>query len=303
MKVLDLIAKYGAAAQSMLIPLGDRALMNGNVWFVNSAATGAQDANNGVHGHSWETPLATLDYAITLCTASLGDVILLAPTHAETVASAGDITIDKIGVTIIGLGSGSFRPTFTWSTTASTFLITAANVSISNIITQVSVDSVVVMFTVSAARASFDRVDFVETSAKQALIFLNTTADGDDLTIKNCKHDQVAAGSAKWIDLVGADRAAIVNNTFNVQASTHIVGGTTTESLMVNIHDNKFINPADAAAIVLLASSTGLVTGNIAAGAKSAIAGMFALAGAYGAENYALNTANKSGILDPVADS
>ena len=60
---------------------------------------------------------------------------------------------------------------------------------------------------------------------------------------------------------------------------------------------------AALAVAMLASSSTGFVHDNRVAAAVTTLAGTVALASAYGAENYTLNTANKSGILDPVADT
>lgn len=99
----------------------------GEVFFVHSG-TGT-DAAGG--GKSSDSPLATLDYAIGLCTANKGDVIYLMPGHAETTTA---IALDVAGVKIVGLGFGAGRPTLT-ATTAATDLInvTAANCAIENV--------------------------------------------------------------------------------------------------------------------------------------------------------------------------
>ena len=269
----------------------------GKVWFVHY--TNGSNGNKGTK----DKPLKTLDYAIGRCTANKGDIIFLLPGHAETISAAGTITCDVAGVNIMGLGFGSLRPTFTWSATASTWLVTAANVTIQNIVCTVSIDSVVLGFDISAAGCTLDAVDYQEASSKQMLIFINTAATANYLTIKNCYHVQAAAGSAKWIDLVGADWARIENNHFHVSASTHILGGTTTESLEILVKNNTFVNPADAATIVLLANTTGFVTGNCSGGAKSSQTAMHALASAYGGMNYVTNAANKNGLPDPAADT
>lgn len=267
------------------------------VFFVQN--TIGSDGNRGTK----DKPFKTLDYAIGRCTASKGDIIFLLPGHAETISAAGTVTCDVAGVTIIGLGYGSLRPTFTWSATASTWLVSAANVTIQNIVCLVSIDSVVKGIDISAAGCTLDAVDFRETASAQMLIFINTAAGANYLTVKNCYHVQAAAGSAKWIDLVGADWARFENNFFHVSASTHILGGTTTESLQILIKDNCFVNPADAATIVLLANTTGFATNNYSGGAKSSQTAMHALASVYGGVNYVTNAVNKSGLLDPAADS
>jgi L-asparaginase/Glu-tRNA(Gln) amidotransferase subunit D len=65
-------------------------------------------------------PAATLDGAIGKTTANNGDLILVHPGHSETLSAAAAITCDVAGVTIVGLGTGNNRPTFTLDTATST---------------------------------------------------------------------------------------------------------------------------------------------------------------------------------------
>lgn len=101
--------------------------MGAKVFYVHSG-TGSNTANDGL---SWGTAFATLAFALTKCTDSVGDVIIVRPGHAETTTA---IDVNKIGVRIIGLGTGRNKPALT-ATTAATDLvnITAANVLIRNI--------------------------------------------------------------------------------------------------------------------------------------------------------------------------
>lgn len=292
----SLLTDFPNGVASMGVPVLPL-LTTGKVFFVDSTT-----GNNGNDGKSSNSPLATIANALTRCTANKGDVIIVMPGHTETISAAGTLTA-VAGVTVLGLGSGTLKPLLTWSATASTFAISAANFRLINVNTQVSIDSVVVMFPVTAAGFVMDGVDFIETASKQALIFLNTTAAGDDLVIRNCKHRQIAAGCTKWIDLVGADRAVIEKCFFHIHASTHIVGGTTTESLQVLLQDIVSVNEADAANILMLASTTGFANNIRSGGAKSAVAAMNAFASMYAAESYSSNDANKNGLLDPVVSS
>ena len=85
-------------------------------------------------GRNPDTPVATLDYAIGLCTASKGDIIYGMPGHAETLIAATSAVMDVAGVRLIGLGTGALRPKFTYTTAAgATISITAANCAIDNI--------------------------------------------------------------------------------------------------------------------------------------------------------------------------
>lgn len=278
----------------------------GKYFFVDS-----NTGSNSNDGRSPDSPLATIDYAIGLCTANKGDVIVVMPGHAETISAAGGITADVAGISIIGLGVGSNKPTIRFSATASTFLISAANVYVANLRVTSTIDEVVKMFSVTAAYVTLDNIEHFETASCQTIQFLLTSAAADYLTVKNCYHYQAnAAGSAqKWIELVGCDNTRILDNTFilalNNAATTAVINATTA---VVNCQIARNIilqtgGTTQVSAILLASSSTGFVHDNRVAAAVTTLAGTVALASAYGAENYTLNTANKSGILDPVADT
>ena len=93
----------------------------GTVYFVSSV-TGA-DGNSGTDPSS---PKATVDGAINACTANKGDKVIVMPGHAETITSTST-SMDVAGVSVICLGTGLERPTFTYSTAAATINVSAAN--------------------------------------------------------------------------------------------------------------------------------------------------------------------------------
>lgn len=142
----------------------------GKYFFVDSS-TGS-DGNSGTDK---DHPFATLAKAITNCTASKGDVIVLMPGHAETVAT----TITPVaGSTIIGLGFGRNRPVFTASTgTIDTFTLSAANVTLQNFVIVGAASGVTALVEVSGADASFLGMEFQGAAAPTTLItFSNATA-------------------------------------------------------------------------------------------------------------------------------
>lgn len=146
----------------------------GDVFFVDSAASGASNA--ATHGTTPDTPFATLAYAFSSDRVTSGDVVYVMPGHAETVDAAGDITMDIAGVTVIGLGKGSSRPTFTYATdTAATWLITAANVTVKNVlITVTGTIDVANAITVTGADCLLEDVEWRDSS---------TTSQFDDFLI------------------------------------------------------------------------------------------------------------------------
>lgn len=280
----------------------------GNVFFVSSTATNKSDNNNG------DTPLypmATIDAAIGRCTANNGDIILVMPGHAETISAAGGITADIAGISIIGLGNGTNRPTISFGNTAATFAISAANVTVANLRVTSTVDEMVKMFHVTAAYCTLHNIEHFETASAQTIQFLLTTNAADNLVVKNCYHYQATAATAAqlWIQLVGPSNVQILDNVFILalqNGATCAVINATTAVIDCQIARNtikQIGGTTQVSAILLAATSTGFVHDNRVAAAVTLLAGTVALADAYGAENYTLNTANKSGILDPVADT
>ena len=94
----------------------------------NSGYSASEYQGDGTRFH------ATLAAAISACSSYRGDVIVILPSHAETISAVGGITVNKIGVRIIGMGSKTTQPTFTFSTAAAASLaITAADVTLENL--------------------------------------------------------------------------------------------------------------------------------------------------------------------------
>ncbi len=144
-------------------------LSTGSYWFVDSS-TGTDQAGSGQNPSD---PVATLDYAIGLATASKADMIFVMPGHAETLSSAADITVDKIGLTITGLGNGANRPVFTIATTtseAAPIKVSVASVTINNLRfdggeTGGSKEAI----SIAASDFIMDGCQFVETTATKEL--------------------------------------------------------------------------------------------------------------------------------------
>ncbi len=109
----------------------------GQVFWVNNSSVvpvGGITGSNGNPG-TYARPFATILYAQTKCVANRGDVILVGPGHAETIADAATLTLNKAGTAIIGIGNGSLRPTLTFSTANTANIpITARNMAIKNIL-------------------------------------------------------------------------------------------------------------------------------------------------------------------------
>src|SRR5262245_5659425 len=105
-----------------------------------------------------DQPFKTLAFAITQARANKGDVVILTSTHAETVGSTG-IALNVAGMSVIGLGKGSNRATFTYSAVGSLITVSAANVALRNFRVTASAASTK-LFSVTAAQVTFDAVDY-----------------------------------------------------------------------------------------------------------------------------------------------
>lgn len=278
----------------------------GTYFFVSS--------DTGSDAHSGKSPaeaFGTIDYAIGKCTADKGDVIVVMPGHTETISAAGGITADVAGITIVGLGNGGLRPIITFSATASTFAISAANVTIKNIITTISIDEVVSMFNITGADCTLDGVDFRPYGALgatgQARQFAAIT--GARCTIQNCTHRQyTAAGAAQvWITTDATDGHKILNNdvmiTANASTSSHWIGSSAAPT-EIEIVGNRvlFLGGTITGVITLTTATTGLIAGNyLGSGTAVATATAIVADGAFVFENYWIDDAAASAILAPAA--
>ena len=79
----------------------NNSMTTGNIFFVHSG-TGTNGAG---YGQNPDAPVASIDYAVGLCTANQGDRIYVMPGHVETVATASGLAADVAGVEIIGIGT------------------------------------------------------------------------------------------------------------------------------------------------------------------------------------------------------
>ena len=277
-------------------------------YFFVSSVTGS----NSNPGKNPNTPVATIASAVAKCTANKADVVVVMPGHAETLASAGALTVNKAGVTIIGLGTGSLRPTLTWSATDSTLAVTAANVTISNCITTISIDEVVSMFNITGANCLIDRVDFQPYGALgatgQALQWLTSGTAAHYLTIQNCKHYPYTAAKTTqvWINLHTLTAPRVLNNVASIVGMAHTNShwiGSAGACTQVEIANNRvvFLGGTITGVITLTTGTTGLIYNNfIASGTAVGVATVIAADAAYVFENYWHDKAATSGFLSPV---
>ena len=308
-KVTDLVAKYGWQFMGYLANLGVNVPRNAAVIFVDSAATNATDADDTEHGHSFDKPCATLEYAIGLCTDGQGDVILIAPGHTETITTAAPCTVDISDLTIVGLGVGLNRPTFSLGTnTAATINVTAANVTIKNIRVVSALANVAIGITV-AATAKGVWIEDCElrdggTSILELVIGISLAAAATDATILNCYFLTVTGGGCSSAIFVtaGNDNLRIEGcHSYGFYAASNVDANATTLHAGINIKDNTLVNMHSTGnCIELFTGTSGTVVRNMVGHTSGTIdEAIDGDDGVYLFENYEVDTVAVSAILIP----
>ena len=271
----------------------------GNDWYVNSAASSGGD------GATPASAKQTLAAALALT--SSGDRVYIAPGHAETVSGAAYITWSQSGVTVIGLGVGASRPTFTFSATASQIIISGSNNVLSNIRCTSSIDEVVLMFSVTGSNVILDRVDHFETTSCQTIAFAAFTT-GTDCAVQNCNHYQATAAAAAqlWITATSNTRFRLSNNVMMLAlqdgATCCVFRFVTCTNILVERNTVKMTGyTANLLSVALaLNTTTGMSCDNRYGADVAAVTSINDLPGVRHNEDYCCLTVDKNGILDPV---
>ena len=185
--------------------IGSPLLTTGKVFHVDSGADAADNDNAATNPAQ---PAATLDGAIGKCTANNGDVILVAPGHAETISAAAAITFDVAGVTVIGMGVGGSRPTITLDTAATTDIdVTAADVQIHNMIFSMNYADIAGVFDLSAAGFVLNKCRFVDTATSmnfvELIVCTTTNNECDRLEFTNNYVDSPDTGNDGIVQIGG----------------------------------------------------------------------------------------------------
>jgi hypothetical protein len=283
----------------------DQSLATGSRFYVDSN-TGTDQAGSG---RSPDDPVATVDYAVGLCTASKGDIVYVMPGHVEDLVAATSCAVDVAGVQIIGMGVGSLQPTFTLKTaTTATIAVTAANVRIKNIKVISDLADVAAGITASAAADGLLVEDCWFTDGaetKELVIGISCAAACDRVIIRNCRFQTVdSGGCASAVKFVGASaNSEIYNNYMHGDYSVACIDGVTAGGTFMLIRDNVLWNTDAAAGLVvsLHADTTGAFVRNLMYGGKNGTS-PYSAAGVLASENYGTNAAAASGIILPAVD-
>lgn len=284
---------------------------NGSALLTNQKA--GSDGNKG----TFDAPFATVDYAISQCTANRGDVVFVKPGHAETFAAADGFDIDIAGVAVIGLGSGTLMPTFTLSATTSDVNISAANCTLMNVRFVPSTSDVVRAIQVTAAHATINNVVVLDSGATNEILTVikaTSTADNnaDGLWVEGCRAYGTSTAILEFLEFNANINGLVFRENIIINEGTAagvaIAGATGKNLLNAYIGHNKTANKATSGNLFIdsdSTASTGIAEENLIGHADvttthdNGLTGMgFRLF-----NNYSVSTASLSGFLLPAADT
>lgn len=285
----------------------------GVYWFVDSV-----NGKDGNSGKEVKKAFATLAQAVSK--ASAGDVIILLPGHAETISSATALTLSVAGVSVVGLGTGNRRPTFTLDTAnTATINVTANGVRISNVVFVANFLAIAALFTLTTA-TDFHVVECEVRDTSSILNFIamvvtdTTSNHADGLVIRGCSFFLLAtSGAVKLASALGTnDRWSIIGNfyqtpTTNAGAVMPIAAGKVLTNLKLLSNYFNLVNAAGTATAFLIttngSTNTGFIDGNIDHALPTTPLLVTASSGFVFGLNYHSDTADLSGYLVPGADS
>jgi hypothetical protein len=295
----------------------------GQVFYVNnstaSLSAGQSQGSDGNKG-TFNKPLATLQAAINRCISGAGDTIIIGPGHAENIASATALAINKANINIIGMGVGDNRPTFTL-TTANTakIVVSTANVSIVNCVFVANFLNIANLFDLTTAKGfNFDSCEVRDTSA--ILNFLNvfllsaTSNANDGLRITQNRISLLAAsGVCNLVSFRGTiNRCDITDNLYAARTTNGgavLVFATTKFATNLVVARNQFllVNATGTATGLIATSDTathvGLVQENFVGTLATTPLLVTAGTGLSFLDNKWQHTADRSGLLSPAVDS
>jgi hypothetical protein len=237
----------------------------GDIYFVDSTNAAASDTAG--FGQNPDAPVATIDYAIGLATASKGDVIYVMPGHTESLTAATSMVVDKIGLSIIGLGRGMNRPILDWDDAAGTIELDAASCRLSNLVFRASAATTLKAINVDAHDCEVDNCFFTfEDTGDEFVTTVEIDAFDRFHFHDNLVETESGAGAAtRGIYIVDTNDTIIENNIFRGNWTDAVIFGATTLSARMLIKDNVIYNAdtgnynaIDGGAL----NSTGQIIGN-----------------------------------------
>lgn len=285
----------------------------------NTAKSGVYwvDNTNGLDGNpgTYTLPLKTLARAVAI--AAQYDIVMLKPGHAETISSSTALTMSVANLSVVGIGTGAIRPTFTLDTaTTARVNVTAAGVSFANCVFIANFADIATVFTLTTAKDFIsDACEFRDTSSILNFLTVVTTNSTDNaadglMFIGNRVFGAGTTAATTPIKLGGnTDRVTINSNYINLAVlnnTSAVLAHTSKVVTNLEMSDNRVFRPnTDTATggILITTSSTtntGMVYNNKVQAADVAAAILVTAGSIYGMFNNLYDgDADASGFVLP----
>lgn len=220
-------------------------------------------------GYPDGTPIVfpTIAAAAAKCVADRGDSILIASNHDETVTTAGGITLSVNGVSLIGLGSGTDRPTITFTTAvAASMNVSGAEVTVKNVQFVCGIDAQTAMVNVTGTDANFINCEFDTNSGTVgAILGILTGATSDRVSVVNCRFLGPATNTGTTTTAQIQYESAVdlvIQGCYFTGKMTQAILNVTGTVLRGLIDNNRFVVATGTKAISVAAASTPFITNN-----------------------------------------
>lgn len=276
----------------------------GNIWFIRST-TGT---NASGYGRSPELPLASLAYLFSSGTppANNDDLVVLLPSHSETITAAAGIVCNIAGIHILGRGWGAAQPKITFSTAITADLdIDAADIVFENVHFTANFASITAPLDINAQNCTFRRCRFSETAINMnALIWIlgGSTTMSSGLCVEDCVANDANAANTHFISLPGTDEGNIIRRNYLYGDWGTAAIGAAGNVVNLQIHENKIYNAATDidSCIKVATAGTGYISDNYVTSGAAQANGITA-PGCGKCNNYqGVNGEDLSALLDPI---
>lgn len=269
---------------------------------------GSTNGNAAFSGRRITSQKATIAAAITACTASRGDTILVDPFHAETVTAP--ISMSKAGVILKGLKVGNKRPIISVNGAVDLLSLDAANCDVSGLeFAIVTTDAATAFVNLAAARCRVSDVYAADCSAGSSVNVVDTitvASGADNCVIEKVRFRNTTTAVNSFLSI----EAAVANLTvqdcefFGDVATAGIIDGATATQLFLLRNCVAVIGTTKPAA-TLDNNPTGLAAYNFFSGTHTTLATNFNPGNALRlVQNFVLEEtdASKQGALIPAVD-
>jgi hypothetical protein len=282
-------------------------------------STGAQSGDDAFLVSNLSTTLAA---GLAKVRPNLGDYVIVLPGHVENVVDATTFSGALIaGTKIIGVGKGGNTPTFTWTVATAQWAVNVNDVVIAGLRIQPS-SSTSITTAINVAGNDFGFYYNEIITSNSTAVFFNAinfsgTASRFDIANNVARGGTASTGSSSQCIVVACtgDSGRICDNelittTFNNAGAINVTGATTNLKILRNTISNTVsasicgISYSNVACTGQCANNTITVlntgaqvsgTTGITVGGTNNLTGYF--------QNFVVNDPNKSGILQPVADT